>query len=55
MNNNGLLMKYFVLNPSKKDKYGEASRKAMMAYARAIKAENPELAKDLQLWVSQYA
>lgn len=48
---NGLLMKYFVLNPSKKDAYGKASRKAMKAYAVSIFDENEELAKDLVRWI----
>ncbi len=48
---NGLLMKYFVLNPSKKDAYGKASLKAMKAYAMAIFEENEELARDLVKWV----
>ena len=48
----GLRMKYFVLNPGKTDKYGHASRRAMSAYARSINKENPELADDLERWVS---
>ena len=47
----GLQMKYFVLNPAKDDAYGEASRKAMLAYSAAIMQENPELATDLFDWV----
>lgn len=47
----GLKMKYFVLNPTKRDRYGKASRQAMMAYAEAIKNYNPTLAKDLVEWV----
>ena len=39
----GLKMKYFVLKPSGGDKYAEASRKAMRAYANHIQGENPEL------------
>lgn len=46
-----LFMKYFVLNPHKDDKYGEASRKAMMAYARVIGDENPEMAHQMIEWV----
>lgn len=48
---NGLLMKYFVLNPSKKDEYGRASRNAMLMYALTIKDTNKELATDLRQWV----
>jgi len=47
----GLQMKYFVLNPTKRGPYGEASRKALLAYAGAIKAENRELWCDLHNWV----
>jgi len=46
----GLQMKYFVLKPSGNDKYAEASRKAMRAYAMTIQNENPELAEDLRKW-----
>lgn len=49
--NNGLLMKYFVLNPTKNDAYGKASRKAMKAYAVSIFDENEGLAKDLVQWI----
>ena len=48
----GLTIKYFVLNPGKLDRYGHASRKAMSAYARSIRKENPELSDDLEEWVS---
>ena len=48
----GLKMKYFVLNPHKKNAYGEASRKAIMAYAKEIKKTNAELAIDLRKWVT---
>jgi hypothetical protein len=50
----GLKMKYFVLNPHSKhafDIYAEASRKAMRAYARHIKVDNEEFAKELMRWV----
>ncbi len=46
----GLHMKYFVLNPNKYDRYGHASRKAMLAYSRSIRKDNPKLADDLQFW-----
>ena len=49
--NNGLQMKYFVLNPTKQDSYGEASREALLAYANAIKDTNPALSLDLDLWL----
>lgn len=47
---NGLQMKYFVLNPTKRDTYGKASRHAMMRYAEVIERENPQLAADLRAW-----
>ena len=47
----GLKMKYFVLNPNKKDEYGRASRAALQEYASHIRRENPELASDLMKWV----
>lgn len=52
MNTRGLYMKYFVLNPSKTDSYGEASRDAILAYAHSIEPFNAELAKDLREWVA---
>ncbi len=45
---NGLQMKYFVLNPTRDDSYGRASRLALMEYADFINASNPELALDLR-------
>jgi len=50
----GLKMKYFTLRPESKyhdDIYAEASRKAMLEYARTIEEENQELATDLRKWV----
>lgn len=47
----GLHMKYFVLNPMKRNPYGNASRKAIKTYALEIAKENPELAKDLIGWL----
>jgi hypothetical protein len=49
----GLKMKYFILNPSKDDSYGNASRMAMHAYADAIEAANPQLAKELREWAQR--
>ncbi len=46
----GLKLKYFVLNPTKDDSYGEASRKALLAYANEIQGFNRELAYDLKGW-----
>lgn len=51
----GLKLKYFVLKPKsmhKLDLYAKASRDALMAYARVIRRENPDLARDLEDWVS---
>lgn len=47
----GLQLKYFVLNPSKNNEFGEASREAMITYADSIKETEPELAEDLLNWV----
>jgi len=43
-------MKYFVLKPAGDNKYAEASRKAMRAYAMHIQNENEELAEELRKW-----
>jgi hypothetical protein len=51
--NQGLLMKYFVLNPHKMDMYGQASREAMKKYAYCIQEENPELSNALVVWVDR--
>lgn len=47
---NGLMLKYFVLNPTKNDVYGEASRKALLTYADHIQQENIEFAYELRNW-----
>ena len=47
----GLKMKYFVLNPTKTDAYGAASRAAMDAYAESICDTNLDLAEELREWV----
>ena len=47
----GLLLKYFVLSPTKRDAYGEASRDAMIRYAESIRSTNPVLADELDEWV----
>jgi len=46
-----LRMKYFVLKPHGSDGYAQASRKALIAYAEAIKMVNYNLAEDLMSWV----
>ena len=46
----GLMMKYFVLKPGGNDDYAEASRLALLAYAKRIRLKNPELADDLDMW-----
>lgn len=46
----GLTLKYFVLDPTKRHEYGEASRKAILAYARSIETTNTQLAFDLKRW-----
>lgn len=48
-----LRMKYFVLKPKGTDKYAEASRKAMRAYANHISKVNEELADELREWASR--
>lgn len=53
--NNGLKMKYFVLKPAGDSIYHAASRKAMRAYARHIREENPALAADLEKWAQDEA
>jgi len=50
---NGLKMKYFVLNPTKGDRYGLASRKALSAYADSIGNVNRRLAEDLRYWIEE--
>ena len=46
----GLLMKYFVLNPTKRGPYGRASRAALLRYAQVIGRQNPQLEKELKDW-----
>lgn len=49
-------LKYFVLKPKSKrfnDPYADASRKAMVAYAEAIKLHNLPLHDELLVWVAQ--
>jgi hypothetical protein len=48
----GLFMKYFVLKPGDYDVYGIASRRAMLEYANAIEAFNPDFARDIRAWVN---
>jgi len=52
MEKDGLMMKYFVLQPHKNNAYGNASRSAIKQYADEIAFDNPELAKDLHSWVN---
>ena len=47
----GLQLKYFVLNPTKNDAFGEASRAAMDTFAATIRSTNPQLAADISSWV----
>lgn len=47
----GLKMKHFVLEPTRTDGYGKASRYAMLTYADLIAPKNPEMAADLREWV----
>lgn len=49
---NGLKLKYFVLNPFSSDKnFAFASKLAVIEFAKAIQATNPELAIDLMNWL----
>jgi hypothetical protein len=47
----GLKMKYFVLNPNKRDWHGKASRLAIKIYADEIRHENSVFAHDLDEWI----
>jgi hypothetical protein len=47
----GLTMKYFTLNPTKDNPYGNASRRALSTYAFVIREENPKLSADLEVWI----
>lgn len=47
-------LKYFILKPKSKtrnDVYAQASREALLAYARSIQETNPKLHDELWLWV----
>jgi len=48
---NGLEMKYFVLNPNKRNAYGAASRMALRTYAEEIDSTNTKLSQDIETWV----
>lgn len=51
-----LRMKYFVLKPESKcygDRFAEASRRAMIEFARAIHDYDPDLATDIMDWVKR--
>jgi hypothetical protein len=50
----GLLMKYFVLNPTSSDvQFAYASRIAMAEFAAVIEPSKPQLAAALREWVRQ--
>lgn len=52
----GLIMKYFVLNPKAKkhdDFYAAASQSAMLAYAETIMGVNLALADSLVIWAGR--
>lgn len=53
MNNNGLIMKYFVLKPAGTSPHAAASRRAMRVYADEISDTLPELALDLREWADR--
>lgn len=50
MKTEGIKMKYFVLKPKGNNRYAEASRKAMRAYAAHIDSVNQDLARELRNW-----
>ena len=50
-----LFLKYFVLNPTKQDAYGAASKHAIRAYAAQIRSEDRELSKNLVAWLKEIA
>ena len=52
MNEEGLFLKYFVLKPKGSDIYAQASRNAMLEYARSIKEANPNFAEGIRSWVN---
>lgn len=49
----GLQLKYFVLKPAGSGAHAAASRAALRTYAGHIEALEPELARDLRLWVDR--
>lgn len=52
----GLKMKYFVLKPENDGKpddvFAEASREAMLVYAKVIHETNPDFAKGVRKWIT---
>ena len=48
----GLVIKYFVLNPTKRGEYGKASRYAIREYAQIIRTVNQKLSEDLLKWIT---
>lgn len=49
----GLQHKFFVLEPAGTSLTAQASRMAMVAYARVIEANDPRLAKELRDWATR--
>ncbi len=54
-NEQGLVMKYFVLKPTGSTPYHRASRDAMRAYADSIGEHNRSLAEELHKWADREA
>lgn len=48
----GLYMRYFVMNPHKKDKWGKASRIGIMNYAFSLSKTDPVLHNELTKWIT---
>ncbi|KKL15420.1 hypothetical protein LCGC14_2505750, partial [marine sediment metagenome] len=49
----GLFLKYFVLNPTKNDSHGRASRAAIQTYADWIGRENKQFSDELVAWIDK--
>jgi len=46
-------MRYFILDPTREDEYGLASRDAIDIYAGSIKRIDPKLSKSLFDWLKK--
>ncbi len=48
-----LVRRYFVIKPEGNNPYAYAARKAMLAFAEAIKDKDPTMCRQLKLWVKR--